>query len=94
MRATFPDVLTYELPAPPPRMKSGKPHPCAECGRRTEDHTGVMCAICRGPVEHHDDASLAAEIVACARLARARMRARLTTRPHEKWCVKNERNYR
>lgn len=94
MKATFPDVLTYELPPPPKRFKAGKPHPCADCGRRTEEHSGVMCLICRGPVEHHTRVSLAAEIVACARLTKARMRARRTTRPHEKWCVRNERKYR
>lgn len=92
----FPSELTIHGSPPPPNPKhyakgelKGEPIPCSICDRLYEDHTGRLCAICRGPIEHHDADSLAFEVAACARLSEARSAGGHALRPHEVWCLAN-----
>lgn len=86
----FPTVLTVPGRPPPPNPKKdrkGDPVPCRDCGALYEHHSGDLCAICRRPMEHHDDGELDQEIEACARLSLARRHAGHPLRPHETWCI-------
>lgn len=71
---TFPQVLTVPGRPPPPNPR--------------KDRSGDMCAICRRPVEHHDNDELTQEVEACARLSLARRHAGLPLRSHEIWCIR------
>lgn len=52
---TVPAAFTLAGPPPDPDRpaKNGGPD-CRTCGAPLTRHTGQLCAICRAPVEHHD----------------------------------------
>ena len=77
-----PRALHVAGPAP-----TGKER-CRVCGLVYAAHSGVLCAVCRGPVEYHDDLDeLTAEIEGLARMASARQALDLGLTTVEAWCI-------
>lgn len=61
---------------------------CRICNRTIAEHSRIICAICRAPIEHHVDPDLMQlEIDGRARMAVARLHAGLNVDGLDEWCI-------